>query len=68
MLLPEVVKLVVPTPLLEATCVDCADAIVDAVDADLIGSESNNVAMLDVGSVDSSVFFVTKSLEEDPEG
>ena len=65
--LPKIVKLVVPRPLLEATCIDCADAVVDAIDANFIGSESDNVAMLDVGGVDGSVFFFTESLDEDPE-
>lgn len=67
LLLPKIVKLVVPRPLLEATCIDCADAVVDAIDANFIGSESDNVAMLDVGGVDGSVFFFTESLDEDPE-
>lgn len=68
MLLPEIVELVVPTPLLEATCIDGADAIVDAIDADFVWSESDNVTMLDMGGMDGSIFFFTISLDEDPEG
>lgn len=58
----------IPRPFLEATGVDGADAIVDAIHADFIGSESDNVAILDVGSVDGAVFLFGESFYEYPEG
>lgn len=59
--LPKVIELVVPTPFLKPTAVDCADAIVDAVDTDFIGPESYDVAVLDVGGMYGSVFLVSVS-------
>lgn len=59
--------MVVPTPFLKATTVDGADAIVHAVNADLIGAESDNVAILDVGGMYGAVFLVSKSFCENPE-
>ena len=65
--LPEIIELVVPGPFLEASGVDGADAIVDAINADFIGTESDNVTMLDVGGVNGAVFLAVVSFYEDPE-
>lgn len=67
-MLPVVVELVIPTPFLKTTAVDSADAIVHAVDADFIGTESYDIAMLDVGGVNCAIFLIKKPLYEDPEG
>ena len=66
--LPKIVELVIPRPLLEATSVDSTDAIVDAINANFIRSESDDVAMLDMGGVDGAVLLIKKSFYEDPEG
>ena len=66
--LPEVIELVVPRPFLETPTVNGTDAIVDTVNADLIGPESDNITMFDVGGVDSAIFLVGESFYEDPEG
>lgn len=66
--LPKVIELVVPTPFLKPTAVDGADAIVDAVDTDFIGPESDNVAVLDVSGMYGAVFLVSESFYEDPKG
>lgn len=65
-LLPKIVELVIPRPLFKATGVDSTDAIVDAIDADFIGSESDDVAMLDMSGVDGAVFLIKISFHEDP--
>ena len=67
-LLPKIVELVIPRPLLKATGVDGTDAIVDAINADFIGSESDDVAMLDMGGVDGAVLLIKKYFYKDPEG
>ena len=59
--LPEVVELVVPAPFLKSPTVDSADAIVDTVNADFIGAESNNVTMLDMGGMNGAIFLVVVS-------
>ena len=64
--LPKVIKLLVPRPFLKSTAVDCADAIVHAIDADFIGPESDNVAMFDVSGMDCAVFLVVEPLLEYP--
>ena len=66
--LPKIVELVIPTPFLKATSVDNANAIVHAVNANFIGAESNNVAILDVGGMYGAVFLVSKSFYEYPVG
>ena len=58
---PKIIELVIPGPFLKATSVNGADAIVHAINADFIGAQSNNVAMLDVGGMDSAVFLVGES-------
>lgn len=65
--LPEVIELVIPRPFLKSTTVDSADAIVHAINADFMGPESDNVAVLDVGGVDGAVFLIGESFYEDPE-
>ena len=67
-LLPKIVELIIPRPLLKATGVDGTDAIVDAINADFIRSESDDVATLDMGSVDGAVLLIKISFYEDPEG
>ena len=57
--LPKIVELVIPRPLLEATGVDGTDAIVDATNADFIRSESDDVAMLDMGGMDGAILFLS---------
>ena len=64
--LPEIVELVIPRPLLKATGVDGSDAIVDAINADFIRSESDDVAMFDMGGVDGAVLLIKISFNEDP--
>ena len=66
-MLPIVVELVIPTPFLKTTAVNSADAIVHTVDADFIGTESYNIAMLDVGGVNCTVFLLKEPFYEDPE-
>ena len=68
LLLPKIVELVIPRPLLKATGVDSTDAIVDAINADFIRSESDDVAMLDMGGMDGAVLLIKISFYEDPEG
>ena len=67
-LLPKIVELVIPRPLLKATGVDSTDAIIDAINADFIRSESDDVAMLDMGGMDGAVLLIKISFNEDPEG
>ena len=67
-MLPKIIELSIPRPFLEATTVNSADAIVHAINADFIGPESDNVAMLDVRSVNCAVFLFCESFPEDPEG
>ena len=64
--LPKIVELVIPRPLFKATGVDSTDAIVDAIDADFVGSESDDVTMLDMSSVDGAVFLIKISFYKDP--
>ena len=67
-MLPKIIELGIPRPFLEATTVNSADAIVHAINADFIGPESDNVAMLDMGSVNCAVLLFCESFFEDPEG
>ena len=55
---PKIVELVIPRPLFKATGVDGTDAIVDAINADFIRSESDNVALLDMSGVDGAVLLI----------
>ena len=64
--LPKVIELVVPRPFLKPTAIDCADAIVHAIDADFIGPKSDNVAMFDVSGMNCAVFLIVEPLSEDP--
>ena len=64
---PKVIELIVPRPFLKTAAVNGTDAIVHTVNADLIGPESDNVTVLDVGGVDGAVFLVGESFYEDPE-
>lgn len=66
--LPKIIELIIPTPFLKTPRIDGANAIVDAVNADFIGRESDNIAMLDVGGVDGTVFLLVESFKENPEG
>ena len=65
-ILPKIVELVIPRPLLKATGVDGTDAIVDAINADFIRSESDDVTMLDMGGMDRAVLLIKISFYEDP--
>ena len=59
--LPQIVELVIPRPLLKATGVNGTDAIVDATNADFVRSESDDVTMLDMSSVDGAILLISKS-------
>ena len=65
--IPKIVELVIPWPLFKATGVDGTDTIVDAINADFIRSESDDVAMFDMGGVDGAVLLIKISFYEDPE-
>ena len=66
--LPIIVELVIPRPFLESTGVNSSDASVDAINADFVGSQSDNVAMLDVGGMDAAILLVEEPFNEYPEG
>lgn len=64
--LPKVIELFVPRPFLKSTGVNCADAIVHAIDADFIGPKSDNVAMFDMSGMDRAIFLIVESFSKDP--
>lgn len=64
----KIIELIIPTPFLKTTRIDGANAIVDAVNTDFIGRESDDIAMLDVGGMDGTVFLLVESFKENPEG
>ena len=64
--LPKVIELAVPRPFLKSTSVNCADAIVHAIDADFIGPESDNVTMFDVSGMDRADLLIFEPLYKDP--
>ena len=66
--IPVVLELIwIPTPFLKASAVHCANAFIHASYADLIGTESDNVSMLDMCCIDNPIFFFMTSLQKNPE-
>lgn len=57
----------IPVTLLVTACINRSDATVDAVDRDLIGSQSHDRPKSDMGVVDGWCDFLLPSKVEDPE-
>lgn len=66
--IPIVLELIrIPIPFLKASAVHCANTFIHASYADLIGTESDNVSMLDMCCIDSPILFSMISPQKNPE-